>query len=135
MNGADGKQEYWQFAGAVTAQDPAFNKFTKIGELQPYYSISEIDSLFGNYYPKSELYTQTQVDTKLADKLDTSAEHIYQYLAVQIGQQPGKYVTVLNNMEILADRALRDYNGDTIHATYVKQEKSSTNNSKIVLKP
>ena len=118
-------QEYWQFTGAQTAQDPQFNKFTRIGTLQPYYSVSEINSMFGNYYPKSELYTKTDVDGKLANKLDTSAEHIWKVLTVQIGQQPGEYVNMLNNMEILADRAERDRDGNFITSTYATNDSLS----------
>lgn len=126
LDGENHMQEYWQFSGAQTAQDPQFNKFTRIGTLQPYYSVSEINSMFGNYYPKSELYTKTDVDGKLATKLDTSAEHIWSVSAFQIGQTGKKYVNMLNDMEILADRAERDYDGNTIHTTYAKNTDLNT---------
>lgn len=125
LDGEDHMQEYWQFTGAQTAQDPQFNKFTRIGTLQPYYSVSEINSMFGNYYPKSELYTKTDVDGKLANKLDTSAEHIWSVSAFQIGTQPQKYVNMLNDMEILADRAERDRDGNFITSTYATNDSLS----------
>jgi len=115
LSGTNGEQDYYKWTGTGKKKtNPPFSEFTLVGSLSPYYSKSET-------YSRSELYTQSQVDAKLADKLDTSAEHIYQYLAVEIPGQTGKYVTVLNNMEILADHALYDYQGNAIHETYLKQ--------------
>ena len=113
LDGEDHMQEYWQFTGAQTAQDPQFNKFTRIGTLQPYYSVSEINSMFGNYYPKSELYTKTDVDSKLANKLDTSAQTISAMTTKTYSNT--KYAETLNGYKLTAPV---DGAGNNIVETY-----------------
>lgn len=76
LSGDDNRQEYWKWdkgPGKKTKdQYIPWSEFTKVGDVQPYYSTGEIDTMLLSYAQTNDVYTKTQADNKFQTKTDMS---------------------------------------------------------------